>query len=92
MATPTLRYVAPTGNEPTHLEPEPVIIHDLPTGGGAVAWSDVTGKPATFPPAAHSATLVNVAAYADGGITAGNAQVVIQALADRIAALEAAAG
>lgn len=34
MATPTLRYVKPTGNEPTHLEPEPVIIHDLPTGGG----------------------------------------------------------
>jgi hypothetical protein len=24
------------------------------TGGGAVAWNDVTGKPATFPPSAHT--------------------------------------
>lgn len=33
MATPNLRYVKPTGSEPTHLEPEPVVIYDLPTGG-----------------------------------------------------------
>lgn len=33
MATPTLRYVKPTGNEPTHLEPEPVVIHGIPDGG-----------------------------------------------------------
>jgi hypothetical protein len=59
-------------------------------GGGAVAWADVTGKPTTFPPAAHAATLVNVAADATNGITAGNAQVVLSALAARIKALESA--
>lgn len=60
-------------------------------GNYAPAWGDVTGKPTTFPPAAHAATLVNVAADATNGITAGNAQVVLSALAARIKALEDAA-
>lgn len=61
-------------------------------GNYAPAWGDVTGKPTSFAPAAHAATLVNVAADATNGITAGNAQVVLVALAARIKALEDAAG
>lgn len=60
-------------------------------GDYAPAWGDVTGKPTTFAPAAHAATLVNVAADATNGVAAGNAQVVISALAARIKALEDAA-
>lgn len=56
----------------------------------APAWGEVTGKPSTFPPAAHAATLVNVAADAASGVEAGTAQEVIVALAARVAALEAA--
>lgn len=52
------------------------------------AWGDVSGKPATFPPASHAATLVTVAADATNGIAAGTAQVVLSALAARIKALE----
>lgn len=33
MATPTLRFIDPADAEPTHLEPEPVVILDLPVGG-----------------------------------------------------------
>lgn len=29
-------------------------------GGGTVAWADVTGKPATFPPSAHTHTIPDV--------------------------------
>lgn len=60
-------------------------------GNYVPAWGDITGKPTTFAPAAHAATLVNVAADATNGITAGNAQVVISALAARVKALEDAA-
>lgn len=60
-------------------------------GNYVPAWADVSGKPTTFTPAAHAATLVNVAADATNGIAAGNAQVVIQALAARIKVLEDAA-
>lgn len=53
MATPTLKYVEPVVDE-ADLEnaPEPVEIYGLPSGGGpsTVAWADVTGKPATYPP------------------------------------------
>ena len=42
-------------------------------GGGAVAWGDVTGKPATFPPEAHTHVIADVtglaAALAAGGWT-----------------------
>lgn len=72
--------------------PKPVFVDGVSGGGpAAVDWDDVTGKPTTFPPAAHAATLVNVAADATNGITAGNAQVVLSALAARIKALEDAA-
>lgn len=60
-------------------------------GNYAPTWGDVKGKPATFPPAPHAATLVNVTADATNGIAAGNAQVVLSALAARIKALEDAA-
>lgn len=36
-------------------------------GGGAVAWADITGKPATFPPVAATATVV-------GGVKAAATQ------------------
>ena len=56
MATPKLQYVAPTGDigdEP--FAPEPVEIYGLPeSGGGSVAWGDVTGKPSTFAPESHT--------------------------------------
>ena len=61
-------------------------------GNYAPAWGDVTGKPTSFAPAAHAATLVNVAADSASGIAAGNAQVTLVALANRIKALEDAAG
>lgn len=35
MSTPSLQYVAPTGEaEDQALAPQPVVIYDLPTGGG----------------------------------------------------------
>lgn len=33
-------------------------------GGGAIAWDDVTGKPATFPPATHTHTAGDVTGLA----------------------------
>lgn len=60
-------------------------------GNYTPAWADVTGKPTSFAPSAHAATLVNVAADATNGVSAGNAQAVISALAARIKALEDAA-
>lgn len=51
MATPTLKYIAPVTPEANlAFAPEPVEIYGLPSGGGAVAWGDVTGKPTTFAP------------------------------------------
>ncbi|GAA0766101.1 hypothetical protein GCM10009434_03210 [Brevundimonas olei] len=99
-------------------------VANIEGGGGEaapVAWADVTGKPATFPPVigstattamagntallaigttastaaagnhTHAATAVTVAA-GTAGLAAGNVQTQLQALATRIAALEAAAG
>ena len=67
----------------------PISLYGADSGTPAsVAWGDITGKPTTFPPAAHAATLVNVAADATNGIAAGNLQAVLIALADRITALE----
>lgn len=49
MAEPKpLEYVA--GTWTGRGRPKPVTIADLPTGGGEVAWTDVTGKPTTFAP------------------------------------------
>ena len=47
-----------------------VNVADLVNGGGAggsVAWADITGKPATFPPVAATATVV-------GGVKAAATQ------------------
>lgn len=45
MATPTLKAVTPPAG-PTPSSAEPVIIYDLPAGGGgSTAWADVTGVP-----------------------------------------------
>ena len=44
-------------------------------GGGSSAWVDITGKPATFPPDAHSHTIANVTglqAALDGKQAAGS--------------------
>ena len=54
MATTSLRYVAPPGNRQPNLEPEPVVIFDLPTRG-SVAWAEVTGKPTVIAAGAHQA-------------------------------------
>lgn len=75
-------------------------------GGGeptAVAWSDVTGKPTTFPPtigttattakagnAVQTAAQTTATAVAPG--TATNVQAILAELSARITALENAAG
>lgn len=69
------------------------------SSGGAVAWADVTGKPATFPPvigttattakagnAVQTATQTTATAIAPG--TATNVQAILAELAARITALE----
>lgn len=91
-----LKFVPRPANAPASelARAESVYIHGLPGQGGAAEptkWADITGKPTTFAPAAHAATLVNVTADATNGVTAGNVQVVISALAARIKALEDAA-
>lgn len=62
MATPTLKYVAPTTPEDElSLAPEPVVIYGVPTGGGgSTAWNDITGKPTTFTPAAHTQAISTI--------------------------------
>lgn len=40
MATPTLRYVEPTGEAPAYPAPEPVIIYGLPGGDVVQALID----------------------------------------------------
>lgn len=45
MASPSLRYVAPPAAPDTELEPQPVVIYDLPSGGGGGGAVDsVNGK------------------------------------------------
>lgn len=93
-----LKYVAPTTAEgDLPYAPEPVTVYDLPTGGGSVAWGDVTGKPATFPPTTGtSATTAapgdhnhSVTADAASGLAAAaNIQALAVALSARIKALE----
>lgn len=64
MATPTLKYVAPSTPEAElAFAPEPVVIYGVPSGGGgggSTAWSDITGKPATFTPSAHTQAISTV--------------------------------
>lgn len=65
MATPTLKYVAPTTPEDElTFAPEPVVIYGVPSGGGgeggSTAWSDITGKPATFTPSAHTQAISTI--------------------------------
>lgn len=55
MATPSLRYVSPPGDHQPNLEPEPVVIFDLPSGG-STAWVDITGVPAPLTSAAAAGT------------------------------------
>lgn len=63
----------------------PNVLTGLGGGGGVVAWSAITGKPATFPPDAHSNSISDVtgltaalANYADdtaaaaGGVAIGS--------------------
>lgn len=73
------------------------------SGPVSVAWADVTGKPATFPPTlgttastaaagnhTHAASAVSTAAIT--GVTGTNVQAVLAELAGRITALESAGG
>lgn len=56
MATPTLRAVTPpAGATPSFAEP--VIIYDLPAGGGGdVAWADISDVPVALTTAQAAAT------------------------------------
>lgn len=63
MATPTLKYVAPTiPEDELSLAPEPVVIYGVPSGGGggSTAWADITGKPTTFTPSAHTQAISTI--------------------------------
>lgn len=63
MATPTLKYVAPTTPEAElTFAPEPVVIYGVPSGGGggSTAWADITGKPTTFTPSAHTQAISTI--------------------------------
>lgn len=63
MATPTLKYVAPTTPEAElTFAPEPVVIYGVPSGGGggSTAWNDITGKPTTFTPSAHTQAISTI--------------------------------
>lgn len=84
---------------PVDLAKEVATQIDAAAGGGAVAWADVTGKPATFPPvigttattakagnAVQTATQTTATAIAPG--TATNVQAILAELAARITALE----
>ena len=99
MATPTIKYVAPPATPQFEgLEPEPVVIYGLPTGGGTPpTWDEVTGKPTTFPPTTGSTATTaapgnhNHAVTADassGLAAAANIQALATALSARIKALE----
>lgn len=76
-------------------------VEGLETGGGAAAWADITGKPATFPPvigttattakagnAVQNATQTTATSVSPG--TATNVQAILAELSARIAALESA--
>ena len=80
--------------------PIPVYISGVGDGGGSVSWSDIEGKPATYPPiigtsattamagnSQQSANRTPATAIAPG--TATNVQAILQELSDRIALLEA---
>lgn len=72
-------------------DPQPfVVVGDIPGAGGAVAWGDVTGKPATFAPATHNQAATTVTVAASAGIVGANAQAVLADLAARVLALETA--
>ncbi|MGI6245179.1 MAG: hypothetical protein ACOYJQ_05365 [Pseudochelatococcus sp.] len=59
-------------------------------GGGSLAWSDVTGKPAAFPPAAHGHVLADVAELEDA--LAGKASLASPAFTGEPTAPTAEAG
>jgi hypothetical protein len=51
----------------------------VPGGGGSVAWDDVTGKPATFPPSAHNhsiAEVTNLQTTLDGKSNTGHVHAI----------------
>lgn len=68
MPTPTLKYVAPTTPEAElTFAPEPVVIYGVPSGGGggSTAWADITGKPTTFTPSAHTQAISTITGLED---------------------------
>ena len=80
----------------------PVYIDGLGSGGGdaSVAWEDVTGKPTTFAPAAHThawsevtekPTTFDPATHTHDVSDVSGLQALITELTDRIVALETAA-
>lgn len=71
-----------------------VVVGGIPGGdSGPTAWGDVTGKPATFPPATHTHTIANVTGLQtalDGKQASGSyaTAAALAALDARVAALE----
>ena len=49
--------------------PEPISSGGGGGGGGSVAWVDVTGKPSTFPPSAHTHVIADVTNFVYGSAT-----------------------
>lgn len=56
---------------------------------GNVPWGEVSGKPTTFPPAAHNQAATTVTVDAIPDLTGSNVQLALADLAARVAALEA---
>lgn len=92
-----LKYVEVPAGTTFAGEPEPVTIEGLPTGGGSVAWADVTGKPATFAPTVGTTATTAAAGNHNHAITAdaasglaaaANLQAAFVALSARVKALE----
>lgn len=89
MATPSLRYVAPPGDHQPNLEPEPVVIFDLPTGGGGdVTAADITDATAVGRNVLKAAD----AAAARTAIGAGTSSVAVATTAPAALAAAAAVG
>jgi hypothetical protein len=65
--------------------------HTHAGGGGGVTWDEVSGKPSTFPPTAHSHAIGGVTGL-QAALDAKATTVSVAALDDRVDALEAAPG
>ena len=54
-------------------------------GGGSAAWGDITGKPPSFPPAAHAHAIADVTGLGDALAAKADAAAVTAVLSDKAA-------